>query len=183
MQSSIRHNAEWSFFCYRGISMTSRFLISEFLISKRRRVRTWWKPCRPAAPGLRVSMSWCGSYMTRRMWLCPHTNILGFTVKIWRSAFVSYLPGKPPMWVISILMPSISKERNSGKSYRISCPSMLPCTARSGAWARRWLITSSEPMSPACHISSQLVRYFSIFLSYQACVSDSNTIFIFGFVC
>ena len=178
MQSSIRHNAEWSFFCYRGISMTSRFLISELVISKRRRVRTWWKPCRPAAPGLRVSMSWCGSYITLRMWLCPHTKILGFTAKIWRSAFVSYLPGKPPMWVISILMPSMLNSRNSGKSYRMSCPSMLPCTARSGAKERRWLTMLSEPMSPACQISSQSVRYFSIFLSHTPCVSEISMIFI-----
>lgn len=153
---------------YRGNSMTSMFFISPSVISKRRRVRTWWKPCRPVAPGLRVSMSKCWSYITRRMWLCPHTNILGFMAKIWRNAFVSYLPGKPPMWVMSILMPSISKERNSGKSYRMSCPSILPCTARSGAKERRWLTTSSEPMSPACQISSQSVRYFSIFLSHTA---------------
>lgn len=165
-------------FFYRGISITSRFWISELVISKRRRVRTWWKPCRPVAPGLRVSMSWCGSYITRRMWLCPHTNILGFMAKIWRNAFVSYLPEKPPMWVMSILMPSISKERNSGKSYRMSCPSMLPCTARSGAKERRWLTTSSEPMSPACQISSQSARYFSIFLSHSPWVSDISMIFI-----
>ena len=163
---------------YRGISMTSRFLISDWVISKRRRVRTWWKPCMPAAPGLRVSMSKCLSYITRRMWLCPQTNILGFMANICRKAFVSYLPGKPPMWVINTETPSQSKERNSENSWRIFWSSILPYTARSGAKERSLLTTSSEPMSPACHISSQSARYFSIFLSHNPCVSDISMIFI-----
>ena len=123
-------------------------------------------------------MSKCLSYITRRMWLCPQTNILGFVANIWRIAFASYLPGKPPIWVINTEIPSQSKERNSENSWRIFWSSILPYTARSGANERSLLTTSSEPISPACHISSQSARYFSIFLSHNPCVSDISMIFI-----
>ena len=50
----------------------------------------------------------------------------------------------------------------SGYSVLISCPSILPYTPRKGFIFLSMAATSSVPKSPACHISSHVLRWFSI---------------------
>ena len=145
---------------YSFNSITSRSEKLPLSIRKRTKVRTVWKPYLPAAPGLMCSSPSLESYFTFRMCEWPLMNNRGGWVdKIFRTDG-SYFPGYPPMCLMSTSVSSMVNRLISGKRRRMSCPSMLPYTARNGRKASSFCMISREPMSPACHISSHGSKYF-----------------------
>src|SRR5580765_5633698 len=66
--------------------------------------------------------------------------------------------------------------RSSGKWERISGPSTLPKTPRTGFKRFNWLSTSGVPTSPACQISSQSRKLVINVSSRNPCVSESKPI-------
>ena len=66
--------------------------------------------------------------------------------------------------------------RSFGNSFLISCPSIFPYTARKGFKAASFADNPSEPISPACHISSHSAKYSAYLSSHQAWVSERSPI-------
>ena len=140
-------------------------------------VRTVCQPCLPAAPGLTCSRFSSRSGTILRMCECPATNSCGDDSHSRCLMPGAYLPGQPPMCVITTFTPSVVKISMPLRARRASEPSMLPYTARTtGATLPRRSIMLMSPMSPACHISSQSAKCLAQRSSHSEWVSDNMPI-------
>ena len=72
------------------------------------------------------SMSNVLSYFTFNIWECPLMKSFGGRAIKLPITEGSYLPGYPPICLISTSAPSTVKRFTCGNIFRISCPSMLP---------------------------------------------------------
>ena len=95
------------------------------------------------------------------MWLCPEMKMFGLFTSNLNFIPGAYLPGYPPICVMITFTPSVSHCLIVPNLRRVLESSILPATAISGANADSLSITSLEPMSPACQISSHSAKYFS----------------------
>lgn len=161
---------------YRAISTTSQSRISDPSTVNRISVRTLCQPCFPAAPGFMCRQPNLGSCITLRICEWPVMKSPGRCSCKSIRAFGVYLPGKPPMWIISTFRSSHDQQRNSGWIDRISYPSMLPKTPVSGRKSASRSDNDRSPKSPACQISSHFSKCRNTASSRNPCVSEIRPI-------